>query len=169
MRLVFNYKCKKTKHKHNFHCNFYFNRRTRGVPSNLLGSGHFDDNSSDNSAEEKCIDTKQQTKIFGENGATATTNDPVKSELNEHLKEIPNRNLTETSNNNNTDKYNCTDDSHCDHDDERITNNDEKCTDILSSSVPEKDTSLKNEIPLPLGTPRPENTARLRRYRLNLE
>lgn len=134
--------------------------RTRGVPSSLLGAGNFEDNSSD-SAEDKVPDQKDTSN---KNGCTAddvnTVETPISDSI-ENFKEIPQRTaLSETSsNNNNTDKYHYLNDNNCD---DPVTSETKQTT---SSSS----TQDKNEIPPPPGAPRPENPARLRRYRLNLE
>lgn len=75
--------------------------RTRGVPSHLLGSGHFDDNSSDNSTDEKNQDAKQQYDI--ENGDECSNRGKSSVESNAGM-------------NNNTDRYDYQDDNHCDAD-----------------------------------------------------
>lgn len=128
--------------------------RTRGVPSNLLGAGNFEDNSSD-SAEDKVPDQKDTSN---KNGCTAgdanNAGTPISDSI-ENFKEIPQRTAL-SSNNNNTDKY--------------LYLNDNNCDDPVTSETNQiTSTQDKNEIPPPPGAPRPENSARLRRYRLNLE
>lgn len=107
----------------------------------MLGGGNFEDNSSD-SAEEKGHNSKEA----GANGCESQF-----MESNENLIDGANVLLRENSNNNNVDKHKCSEDN--DYDDSELQQN-------LSSA---------HEIPPPPGAPRPENTARLRRYRLNLE
>lgn len=125
-----------------------------------MGAGNFEDNSSD-SAEEKAPDQKDASN---KNGSAADDNKPDDIPLSESIKnfkEMPHRTaLTETSNNNNTDKYHYLNDNNCDD-----QTSDQKNIEINQTSSAQD----KNEIPPPPGAPRPENSARLRRYRLNLE
>lgn len=107
-------------------CTFF--RRSRGVPSHLLGSGHFDDNSSDNSTDGKGSDSKQQI----ENG----------DESIDYVSDAGNNNAFEVG----VDAIDGSGDN--------------------DSSKPDES---NQDISPPPGEPRPENTARLRRYRLNLE
>lgn len=107
--------------------------RNRGVPSHLLGSGHFDDNSSDNSTDGKGSDSKQQQQIE-QNGDESC--DYVSSDAG----------------NNNAFEIGV----------DAIEGNDDDIDDS-------KPSELSQDISPPPGEPRPENTARIRRYRLNLE
>lgn len=139
--------------------------RTRGVPSNLLGAGNFEDNSSD-STEDKAPDQKDASNKNGCTADDANTADTPLSESIENFRETPHRTaLSKTSsNNNNTDKYHYLNDNNCDDPvsgDQKIN---QTTTTSSSSSI-----QVKNDIPPPPGPPRPENSARLRRYRLNLE
>lgn len=119
----------------------------------MLGGGNYEGNSSD-SAEEKA----QNSKDAGDdNGCESQL-----SESNENLKIDGAGILSQenTNNNNNLDKLKCSDERNdCDNSDLQQNN----------SLAQDKNSSGKNEIPPPPGAPRPENTARLRRYRLNLE
>ncbi|XP_055317380.1 tau-tubulin kinase homolog Asator isoform X5 [Sitodiplosis mosellana] len=102
----------------------------RGVPSHLLGSGHFDDNSSDNSTDGRGSDSKQQI----ENG----------DESIDYVSDAGNNNAFEVGV-------------------DAIEGNDND-DDVIS-----KPSEINQDILPPPGEPRPENTARIRRYRLNLE
>lgn len=114
-------------------CIFFF-YRTRGVPSHLLGSTHFDDNSSDNSCDEKNLNrhSSNQDLLLIQTGST---NDLLK-------KCFENFNLNDENTN----------------------------FDKLSNSKTQQDELMqKDDITPPPGAPRPENSARLRRYRPNLD
>lgn len=100
------------------------------MPSHLLGSGHFDDNSSDNSTDGKATNSKQQI----ENGDESF-------------------NYNNDAGNNNAFEVKA---------DTIDTNDDDE-------NVISKPSELNQDISPPPGEPRPENTARIRRYRLNLE
>lgn len=132
-----------------------------------MGSGHFDDNSSDTSTDGKPNDSNTPNQRGG---------DGEKS-------------LSDAGNlNNNTDnKYEYAEDNHCDDglsetsarknlttSDMEIKftsgdNYDDDDVDDVDDDNRRELNNPKNEIPPPPGEPRPENTARLRRYRLNLE
>lgn len=122
----------KFEHKFNKMC--FHSHRSRGVPSHLLGSGHFDDNSSDNSTDGKGSDSKQQQQQIDQNGDESI--DYVSSDAG----------------NNNAFEIGV----------DAIEGNDEDIDDS-------KPSELSQDISPPPGEPRPENTARIRRYRLNLE
>lgn len=135
----------------------FYSHRSRGVPSHLLGSGPFDDNSSDNSIEGKVPDTKQSNQI--ENG----------DESIEYAGNV----------NNNTDnKYDYLDDNnHCEasdtgtqyHSKQNFTSDYEIGIDAIDGNDDEiVNQKLNHEIPPPPGEPRPENTARLRRYKVDV-
>lgn len=147
---------------------FWFSptNRTRGVPSNLLGAVNFEDNSSD-SAEDKAPDQKDASNKNGCTADDAHTADTPLSESIENFKEMPHRTaLSETSsNNNNTDKYHYLNDNNCDDPVTSDQKNIETNQTTSSSSAQER----RDIPPPPPGPPRPENPARLRRYRLNLE
>lgn len=137
-----------------------FDVRSRGVPSHLLGSGPFDDNSSDNSTDGKAADSKASKQC--ENG----------DESIEYAGNV----------NNNTDnKYEYLDDNHCDASDtgmqyrskQSLTTADyEIGVDAIDGNDEDGDEIVRqksnHEIPPPPGEPRPENTARLRRYKLDV-
>ncbi|XP_031622645.1 tau-tubulin kinase homolog Asator isoform X2 [Contarinia nasturtii] len=116
--------------------------RSRGVPSHLLGSGHFEDNSSDNSTDGKGTDSKQQI----ENG----------DESIDYVSDAGNNNAFEVG----IDAIDGNEDNNDDGDDDDDDND---------ANVISKPGERKQEILPPPGEPRPENTARIRRYRLNLE
>lgn len=103
--------------------------RSRGVPSHLLGSGHFDDNSSDNSTDGKGSESKQQIEQNGD-------------ESIDYVNDAGNNNAFEIG----VDAIDDDDDN-----------------------VHSKPSEMNSDISPPPGEPRPENTARIRRYRLNLE
>lgn len=106
------------------------------MPSHLLGSGHFDDYSSDNSTDGKGSDSKQQQQQqqIDQNGDESI--DYVSSDAG----------------NNNAFEIGI----------DAIEGNDDDIDDS-------KPSELSQDISPPPGEPRPENTARIRRYRLNLE
>lgn len=96
----------------------------------MLGSGHFEDNSSDNSTDGRGSDSKHQI----ENG----------DESIEYVSDAGNNNAFEVG------------------------------VDVIDGNqdddnVVSKPDEISQDISPPPGEPRPENTARLRRYRLNLE
>lgn len=101
------------------------------MPSHLLGSGHFDDNSSDNSTDGRGTDSKQQI----ENG----------DESIDYVSDAGNNNAFEVGV-------------------DAIEGNEDDDDDVIS-----KPSELNQDISPPPGEPRPENMARIRRYRLNLE
>lgn len=105
--------------------------RSRGVPSHLLGTGHFEDNSSDNSTDGRGSDSKQQIDQNGD-------------ESIDYVSDAGNNNAFEVGV-----------DAIEGHDDD--------------DNVHSKPGELNPDISPPPGEPRPENTARIRRYRLNLE
>lgn len=168
--------------------------RLRGVPSHLIGAAQFEESLSDNSAER--INQENDAENAGDDGVVYDINtDSSRSPSNE-IKEMPIKNSAgSNSNNNNIDKYNYADANNCDEIDVNSINCDNNEADSVSlhdlnyekivdvdnviggrigaANVPhpllDKSSSLSNEIPPPPGAPRPENTARLRRYRLNLE
>lgn len=105
--------------------------RTRGVPSHLLGSAHFDDNSSDNSIDEKNLNRHSSTQ------------DLLGGQQDLLKKCFDNLNLN----------------------DENFTNFDK----LVSCKSQQDEILTKDDITPPPGAPRPENSARLRRYRPNLE
>lgn len=115
--------------------------RNRGVPSHLLGSGHFEDNSSDNST-----DSKQQI----ENGGGDESIDYVSDAGNNNAFEVGIDAIDGNVDNNDDD-------------------NDDEQGDGHDSNVISKPEHKQDILPPPPGEPRPENTARIRRYRLNLE
>lgn len=128
---------KKKKNRYHF--------RSRGVPTNILGDGRFEDNSSD-SADDKLNQSSEQSN---ENGIE----NQIIGQLDEqYFPAGTGETSNENTNNNSMDKNQCLIDNNCD-----------------NSSVHDKANSSKNEIPPPPGAPKTENTARLRRYRLNLE
>lgn len=131
--------------------------RNRGVPSHLLGSGPFDDNSSD-STDGKPADSRPSKQCENGDG----DDDDYAGNVN-----------------NNTDiKYDYLDDNHCDADDTGIqyrakqsltTADYEIGVDAIDGNDDEIVRQKSNhEIPPPPGEPRPENTARLRRYKLDV-
>lgn len=130
----------------------YFYFRFRGVPSHLLGSSHGDDNSSENSTEEK----DQPNENLASNAdsvvdACVTETQPI---TNLQCQEIINDQFVKNI------QYVRNDEQ--DNDDEQDKNrfNDpiKNCSKILHASINP-----------PPGAPRQENSARLRRYRHNFE
>lgn len=122
--------------RHSNFCYFIF-IRTRGIPSHLLGSTNFDDNSSDNSLDEKNLNRHSSTQdLYAIQTGSIATNDLLK-------KCFDNFNLN----------------------DENFTNFDK----LANSKTQQNDVVIRDDITPPPGAPRPENSARLRRYRPNLE
>lgn len=145
--------------------NFSFGR-SRGIPSHLLGSGHFDDNSSDNSTDGKPSDTNaadqcengdefKEDKCSSDAGNINNNTDNRYDYLEDNHCGDAGINLNAGHKNLTSSEYEIKFESACDQYDE-----DDNCRKLSNS---------KNEILPPPGEPRPENTARLRRYRLNLE
>lgn len=114
----------------------------------MLGCGNFEDNSSDSAAEDKGQNSKDTE---ADNGCEYDTN------------AIDGLNDPHNSNNNNVNKFKCKT-SEGDNDVD-VVDDDNDCDD----SDLQQNNSSAQEIPPPPGAPRAENTARLRRYRLNLE
>lgn len=101
----------------------------------MLGSGHFDDNSSDNSTDGKASESKQQI----ENG----------DESIDYVNDAGNNNAFEVG----------ADTTDGNEDDDNVISKPAEMNQDISPPPPG----------IPPGEPRPENTARIRRYRLNLE
>lgn len=143
--------------------------RNRGVPSHLLGSGPFDDNSSD-STDGKPADSRPSKQCEnGEGDGEGEDDGDGEGGDDDYAGNM----------NNNTDiKYDYLDDNHCDADDTGIQYRAKQSLtmadyEIGVDAIDGNDDEIvrqkaNHEIPPPPGEPRPENTARLRRYKLDM-
>lgn len=192
--------------------------RARGVPSHLLGTGHFDDHSSDNSigADEKLQHRNSSPNMQAHSQHDTTTANTTTNEIddiekiasgpvqNSLISSFPTRSGAPDIDEKPLDAYflpvRCDDiRTDCDKDDrngasgivalrppstapaslpshlmhdvdiQKLTDTTGSC--MISAVRPFVDAplSVREEFAPPPGAPKPENSARLRRYRLNLE
>lgn len=184
--------------------NCILNFSARGVPSHLLGSGHFEqDNSSDNSTDEKLtnrISTQPPDSTDTDRDQQLPITNQITSALHSHQNATdeqplnassgvlrPVRIVDECSNSSNY------------YDEPRTTSGGGTAIDMIDGTLNGRNDKLNecrtnvvsspmkphghdlsdiidigdvvdlNELPPPPGAPKPENSARLRRYRLNVE
>ncbi|KAG4071470.1 hypothetical protein HA402_011624 [Bradysia odoriphaga] len=177
--------------------------RARGVPSHLLGSGHFEqDNSSDNSTDEKLtnrLSTQPPDSTDTDRDQQLPLPNQISSALHSHQHNADEQLLNashgvirqaariadECSNSSNCyDELRATSGTAIELIEGTLNGRNDKLsecrTNILSSPMKPHGHDLSdiinigdvvdlNELPPPPGAPKPENSARLRRYRLNVE
>ncbi|XP_037035357.1 tau-tubulin kinase homolog Asator isoform X3 [Bradysia coprophila] len=177
--------------------------RARGVPSHLLGSGHFEqDNSSDNSTDEKLtnrLSTQPPDSTDTDRDQQLPIPNQISSALHSHQHNADEQLLNashgvirptariadECSNSSNYyDALRATSGTAIELIEGTLNGRNDKLsecrTNILSSPMKPHGHDLSdiidigdvvdlNELPPPPGAPKPENSARLRRYRLNVE